>query len=529
MSGKRAICDRELLRQSLNDTLSDRQEEELTRHLSECAACQQELELLAAQQAEWSQVGSVLKREADSSVPTTHFPAEPAADHFEDAAADFSVDFLEPSPAPEAIGRLAEIDILEVIGRGGMGIVLKGFQPELKRLVAVKVLAPHLATSGAARQRFAREAQAAAAIMHPNVMPIFTVHSTGKVPFLVMPYVACESLEQRITRQGPLELADILRIGTQTAKGLAAAHAQGLVHRDVKPANILLEKGVERVLLTDFGLARAVDDASLTRTGLIAGTPQFMSPEQARGDAIDARSDLFSLGSVLYTMATGRRPFRAETSFGILRRITDTQPRPMRDVNPKIPDWLAAIVEKLHAKAPEARFASAEEVARLLEGCLAHLQQPTGAPLPAAANVLARSASWRKRIERVSSLFHRNGPAGTSVRVWPVAIAAIAIVVGIVLLGRFAFVHERGDQPHSGSAGQAVTLPGVSSVQNAASPAANRPVPVWRDEIADRILESQREIERLEEETRQPWGGDQPSGPAGTSSNLNETREKGSR
>jgi serine/threonine protein kinase len=297
----------------------------------------------------------------------------------------------------------------------------------------------------------------------------------------------------------------------------------------VKPANILLEKGVERVLLTDFGLARAVDDASLTRTGLIAGTPQFMSPEQARGDAIDARSDLFSLGSVLYTMATGRRPFRAETSFGILRRITDTQPRPIRDVNPKIPDWLAAIVEKLHAKAPVARFASAEEVARLLEGCLAHLQQPTGAPFPAAANVLARSASWRKRIERVSSLFHRNEPAGTSVRVWPVAIAAIAIVVGIVLLGRFAFVHERGDQQHSGSAGQAVTLPDVSSLQNAARPAANTPVPVWRDEIERRILESQRDVEWLEEETRRPWGRDQPSGPAGTSPTLNETREKGSR
>lgn len=333
MSGKRAVCNRELLRQSLNDnTLNDRQEEELTRHLSECAACQHELERLAAEQAEWSEVVSVLRRAAESNARKTNFPAEPSAEHCEDAesAADFAVDFLEPSPAHEAIGRLADIDILEVIGRGGMGIVLKGFQPELKRLVAVKVLDPHLAASGAARQRFAREAQAAAAIMHPNVMPIFTVHSTGKVPFLVMPYVACESLEQRVAREGPLELADILRIGMQTASGLAAAHAQGLVHRDVKPANILLNKGIDRVMLTDFGLARAVDDASLTRTGLIAGTPQFMSPEQARGDAIDARSDLFSLGSVLYTMATGRRPFRAETSFGILRRITDTQPRPMR-------------------------------------------------------------------------------------------------------------------------------------------------------------------------------------------------------
>ncbi len=161
----------------------------------------------------------------------------------------------------------------------------------------MKVLAPQLAVSAPARKRFAREAQATAAILHPNVMPILTVHSSGKLPYIVMPYVACESLQQRIDRTGPLELVDILRIGIQTANGLAAAHAQGLVHRDVKPANILLEIGVERVMLTDFGLARAIDDASITRTGVIAGTPLYMSPEQARGEAIDARSDLFSLGA----------------------------------------------------------------------------------------------------------------------------------------------------------------------------------------------------------------------------------------
>ncbi len=161
----------------------------------------------------------------------------------------------------------------------------------------MKVLAPQLAVSAAARKRFAREAQATAAILHPNVMPILTVHSSGKLPFIVMPYVACESLQQRLDRVGSLELIDILRIGMQTANGLAAAHAQGLVHRDVKPANILLEISVEKVMLTDFGLARAIDDASITRTGIIAGTPLYMSPEQARGEPVDARSDLFSLGT----------------------------------------------------------------------------------------------------------------------------------------------------------------------------------------------------------------------------------------
>ena len=187
-------------------------------------------------------------------------------------------------------------------------------------------------------------------MVHDNVISIHSVAVWNGLPYLVMPYVCGESLEKRLGRQGPLAVTEILRIGMQTACGLAAAHAQGLVHRDIKPANILLENGVERIKITDFGLARAVDDASLTRTGMIAGTPQYMSPEQARGESVDHRSDLFSLGSVLYAASTGRPPFRAETTFGVLRRITDNEPRPVREINPEIPSWLAAIISKLHAK-----------------------------------------------------------------------------------------------------------------------------------------------------------------------------------
>jgi galactose mutarotase-like enzyme len=194
--------------------------------------------------------------------------------------------------------------------------------------------------------------------------------------------------------EGSLALAEILRVGMQAAAGLAAAHAQGLVHRDVKPANILLADGIERVKLTDFGLARAADDASLTKTGVIAGTPQYMSPEQARGEAIDQRSDLFSPGSVLYAMCAGRAPFRAETSYGMLRRVTDEEPRPIREINPEIPDWLCEIVAKLMAKQPEDRFQSAAEVAKLLKECLAHVQQPTVVPLPVS---LAKAAFCRRR------------------------------------------------------------------------------------------------------------------------------------
>ncbi|MEZ6113066.1 MAG: serine/threonine-protein kinase [Pirellulaceae bacterium] len=180
-----------------------------------------------------------------------------------------------------------------------------------------------MAESRSGSAAFSREAQAAAAVVHPHVVAIHAVSAEARPPFLVMPYLRGMSLQRRIDEHGPLSVAEVLRIGAQTASGLAAAHAQGLVHRDIKPANILLEEGVERVAITDFGLARAIDDATTTRSGVIAGTPQYMSPEQARGEAIDHRSDLFSLGSVMYAMCTGRSPFRAETTFGILRRITD--------------------------------------------------------------------------------------------------------------------------------------------------------------------------------------------------------------
>ena len=179
-----------------------------------------------------------------------------------------------------------------------------------------------------------------------------------------MQYVAGESLQARLDRQGPLELCEILRIAHQTAAGLAAAHAQGLVHRDVKPSNILLEQGIERALLTDFGLARAADDASLTHTGYLPGTPHYMSPEQARGDAVDAASDLFSLGSVIYAMCTGRPPFRADTSFGVLRRITDTEARPIRETNPAGPRLAGRARPAAAAKSPAERFASADEAGR---------------------------------------------------------------------------------------------------------------------------------------------------------------------
>jgi serine/threonine protein kinase len=377
-------CDTDRLRLLLTDQLPDRLLSEVTEHVANCSECQQALESIAADAGWWSEVESFLRsHEAvaarfgpDSSVPDEEFGAD---DPF---SSDFVVDFLEPCDQPEAIGRLGEYEIVAVIGRGGMGVVLKGFQRELGRFVAVKVMTPHLAASGAARQRFVREARAAAAIVHPHVMPIHSVCTTSRLPYLVMPFVACESLQERIDQRGQLEVPEILRISLQTAQALAASHAQGLVHRDVKPANILLETGVDRVLLTDFGLARAADDVTLTRTGVVSGTPLYMSPEQSRGESIDPRSDLFSLGSVMYAMCAGRPPFRAETAVAVLRMISDTQACSLREINPQIPDWLEQIIARLLEKSSDRRFQSAGELVTLLEQCLAHVQQPTVNRLP---------------------------------------------------------------------------------------------------------------------------------------------------
>jgi serine/threonine protein kinase/WD40 repeat protein len=292
------------------------------------------------------------------------------------------LDFLAPSDKPGSLGRLAHYEIREIVGQGGMGIVLKAFDEMLHRVVAIKVMAGQLAANATARRRFIREARAAAAVSDEHVVTIHAVEEADGIPYLVMQYVAGVSLQDRLECHGPPELPEILRIGIQTASGLAAAHAQGLIHRDIKPANILLENGVERVKITDFGLARAAADASVSQSGVVAGTPNYMSPEQARGEAVDQRSDLFSLGSVLYALCTGRPPFRANSTVAVLKRVCEETPTPIRDTNPEIPNWLAAIIETLHAKDPAERYQSAAEVAELLSHHLAHLQNPSVSPLP---------------------------------------------------------------------------------------------------------------------------------------------------
>src|SRR5689334_16086609 len=327
-------CDPDLLHQLAEGSLPAADLASLEVHLHGCPQCQTALDQLVTANP-WS--GAVRRYLGEETVAyaETSCLTEP------------SLDFLAPSDWPDSLGRLGPYEVKGLLGRGGMAVVLKAIDPALNRTVAIKVLAVHLASCGAARQRFLREARAAAAVVHEHVVAVHAVEETAGLPYLVMEYVPGPSLQERLDRHGPLAVPEILRIGMQAAAGLAAAHAQGLVHRDVKPANILLENGVERARLTDFGLARAADDASLTQSGTVAGTPAFMSPEQAEGKQVDHRSDLFSLGSVLYAMCTGRPPFRASTGMGVLKRVCEETPTPVRETNPEVPDWLAAVVERL--------------------------------------------------------------------------------------------------------------------------------------------------------------------------------------
>ncbi len=462
-------CDHAALDSLLADRLSGDDQLALEQHLDSCTACRDELERLAAAPELWAEAHASLSTAADDDHRSSSFLSSQGES--DGARAEHILGFLSPTDDPRMLGRFGGYEISGVIGCGGMGIVLKGLDVALNRYVAIKVLAPHLATSGAARLRFAREARAAAAVVHDNVLAIHAVSDANGLPYLVMPYIRGTSLQKRLDAAGPMAATEVLRIGRQVAAGLAAAHAQGLVHRDIKPANILLEDGVERLKITDFGLARAADDASLTRSGVIAGTPQFMSPEQARGDSIDARSDLFSLGSVLYALCTGHPPFRAETSFGMLRRITDDVPRPICELNPDIPAWLAASIDRLHAKNPADRFASADEAAQLFEQCLAHLQQPHAVPLP---DILLPKPPRPTTLSKATPRL--------------IGIAAACLVIAVIAFSRR---HRPQDDEHPANPVNA------SSNSDTPSTASRSAADRWDDGTDGQIAETQDEIESI--------------------------------
>jgi serine/threonine protein kinase len=284
--------------------------------------------------------------------------------------------------------RIGDYEVQELVGQGGIGAVYRATDVALRRDVAIKLLRPGLADSPSMRERFLREARAAAALRHEQVVAVYGVGEHAGQPYIVMEYVAGGSLADRLERKGQLPCGEVVRLGLAVATALAAAHAKGIIHRDVKPGNVLWDAERRRYKLSDFGLAKALDDATLTRAGTVVGTPEFLSPEQAEGTAVDARADLFSLGAVLYAACAGESPFRAESMMGVLHRVRNHSPADLRQVRPDCHPELAGLIERLLAKEPGRRHQSAAEVvadlrriARLVDSGTESSVQPGAKPV----------------------------------------------------------------------------------------------------------------------------------------------------
>jgi len=303
-------------------------------------------------------------------------------------------DFLAPPQAADEIGRLGPYRVLAILGRGGMGVVYRAEDPNLQRLLALKAMLPGLATSPSAKERFFREARAAAALKHPHIVTIFQVGEDRGAPFLAMEFLEGESLDDRVKREIRLPVPDILRIGKEVADGLEAAHERGLIHRDIKPGNIWLEGKKGHVKILDFGLARAMSGQSqLTQSGAIVGTPAYMAPEQACGRQIDHRCDLFSLGCVLYRMCTGVLPFKGNDTMAIIASLALDTPASPASLNPELPAELSDLVMQLLAKEPEGRPADSRAVSEALLDIMMRTTQPVVEAMPRAARAKSVAAA----------------------------------------------------------------------------------------------------------------------------------------
>jgi serine/threonine-protein kinase len=287
---------------------------------------------------------------------------------------------MSESVSPELIelqqAVVGRFSIVRELGRGGMGIVFLARDVALDRPVAVKLLPPEFAISAGHRERFLREARTAARLTHPHIVPIHSVEEHGRLVFFVMRYVDGETLASLVLRHGVLNNREAMRITREVAWALAHAHANGVVHRDVKPENVLIERDSGRALVTDFGIAQSIDGTNTSGQRRVAGTPRYMSPEQAAGEALDGRSDVYSLGAVSYFMVAGRSPFDAPSAAALLvKHLNDPVPV-VRVVNPRVPLAFASAIEKCLAKNPAERYATADDLARTLESA------SEGAPAP---------------------------------------------------------------------------------------------------------------------------------------------------
>ena len=358
---------------------------------------------------------------------------------------------LRPKGSDSLIGSvLAErYHILKRIGEGGMGRVYLGEHVKMNRQCAIKVMSPALVNDAESASRFAREASSAARIIHPNVAAVFDYGESDGLVYLVMEYVDGEPLSRLLAREAPFALERAVDLARQIADGLGAAHELGLVHRDLKPDNILVTRsksGREVAKVVDFGIAKAMQEGAgeaLTRTGLVIGTPEFMSPEQLLGDPVDARSDLYALGCILHLMLTAAPAFEAPTREQMIKRRLSENPPHAQELDPGIPDSIDRVIVKLLARAPDDRYGSAAEVRDALGGVHTRRLSSDGTPLPrketprsaqtivfgaataeeaSAARAAARAAVLKTplRAPRV--------PVRSTRRVWPWVLGVLAVV-----------------------------------------------------------------------------------------------------
>ncbi len=347
------------------------------------------------------------------------------------------INFLAPPQHPGELGRLGDYRVLQVLGVGGMGIVFRAEDPRLKRQVALKAMKPGIASSRSAKERFIREAQFNASIEHDNIVHIYQVGEDRGVPFIAMQYLRGESLKTRLERDGKLSQSDVVRIGKEVAAGLAAAHKQGLIHRDIKPDNIWLEAETHRAKILDFGLVRAAaEDNGLTMTGMVVGTPQYMAPEQALGQPVDHRCDLFSLGSVLYQLVSGKQAFKGANLTATLMAVVQQDPASIENLAPNINPGLATLITKLLAKNRDDRPQTASEVS----AALAEIEQ---ALIPAAtltqtiaAPVIVSSKKVTPRKIPAKKVNASKPPARPPVRRWLLAAGAggLALILGVIII-----------------------------------------------------------------------------------------------
>ncbi len=457
--------DSDQLRQLLLGRLSDDAAERLERHVEQCGRCAR---LLPTLHTDDSLVEAMRARAAVELPPgevktvrglmsrlhqlraagvRPQGEASPMSTHLA------PVNFLSPAKAPGEIGRLGPYRVLKVLGQGGMGVVFLAEDPQLQRTVALKAMLPEAARRAGARERFLREARATAKIEHDNIVTIYQVGEDHGVPYLAMQLLKGMSLDEYLKKkQGgktamPFTIEQILKLGREIAKGLQAAHEHGLIHRDIKPANIWLDASAGgRAKILDFGLVRAEqEDNRLTQIGTIVGTVAFMAPEQGRGDKVDARADLFSLGCVLYRLCTGRLPFAGKDAMEMLIAVATETPPPVHELNTQVPPKLARLIMKLLEKMPKDRPASARavvEAIQAIENSMPTMQMtlPVAAPLP-----VVQASVWHDPAQPTRALVRPPLRRPRS-RLKPLALAAVIVgVMGLVFAAALSQMRSDGE------------------------------------------------------------------------------------